>query len=46
MVPSNSDVMDILNIASGGMNEVTSENLKQVKVSQNSDVIHNFSLLP
>ena len=32
LVPSQSDVMDILSIASKGSNEVTSENLKQVHV--------------
>ena len=32
LVPSQSDVMDILSIASKGSNEVTSENLRQVRV--------------
>ena len=32
LVPSQSDVMDILSIASKGSNEVTSENLRQVHV--------------
>lgn len=31
LVPSQSDVMDILSIASKGSNEVTSENLRQVR---------------
>ena len=32
LVPSQSDVLDILSIASKGSNEVTSENLRQVRV--------------